>query len=102
MAKKSPPKTKPKAQLKAAPIVPQDEFIVTVRIENSVYQGTGATALEALQSVPAPTLDLISAGSVRIEHGDKHKEMFYATMPMKRLLNPYNMEVLINDLALGL
>lgn len=78
------------------------EFIITVTINDSVYQGTGATALEALQSVPAPTNDLITTGSVRIEHGDKSKEMLFPSMQLKRLLNPYNMEVLVNDLQEGL
>ena len=81
---------------------PADEFVITVTIESSMYQGTGTTALEALQSVPAPTLDLISTGSVRIEHGNKSKEMFFPSVQMKRLLNVYNMEFLIGELALGL
>ena len=79
-----------------------EEFVITVTIEQSVYQGTGSTALEALQSVPAPSLDLISSGSVRIEHGEKFKEMFFNTLRLKRLLNPYNMDSLINDLSEGL
>ena len=82
--------------------VKEIDFVITVTIENSVYQGTGSTALEALQSVPAPLLDLISSGSVKIEHGDKSTEMFFNTMRMKRLLNPYNMEVLAYELAEGM
>ncbi len=80
----------------------EKEFSITVSIEQSVYKGEGTTALEALQSVPAPATDLISSGLVRIAHGEKFKEMFFNSMRMRRLLNPHNMEVLINDLQDGL
>ncbi len=78
------------------------EFVVTITIENSTYQGTGQTALTALQSVPAPTLDLLGSGSVRVEHGDKFKEMYFNGPQMKRFLNPYCMEVLIGEFSVGL
>jgi hypothetical protein len=77
-------------------------FTITVQIEHMTYEGEGDTALKALQAVPVPANDLISSGSVLIEHGENYKEMFFNSVQMKRLLNPYNMEVLINDLAAGL
>ncbi len=98
MAKVAKPKTK--AVKVAAPKA--TEFVITVKIDNAMYQGTGITALEALRAVPAPSSDLISSGSVRIEHGGKNKEMFFPTMQLRRLLNPHNMEVLINDLQEGM
>lgn len=79
-----------------------NEFVITITIDNLSYQGTGVTALDALRAVSAPTIDLISSGSVYIEHNGKSKDMFFSTLQMRRLLNPYNMEVLINDLQEGL
>ncbi len=80
-----------------------DEFVITIKIDSRTYEGRGSTALEALRAIPAPSNDLISSGSVSISHGDKRKDdIFFPTIQLRRLLNPYNMEVLINDLALGL
>lgn len=101
MAKTPIKKTIKKVVKKVAGVL-SSEFVITINIENAEYVGRGATALEALQNVPAPTLDFISSGNVTITRGGKSRDMFFATMPMKRLLNPYNMEVLANDLAVGL
>ncbi len=77
-------------------------FTITVKIDNAVYTGTGETALQALQAVPTPSLDLISTGTVTVTHGDKTKELLFPGMQLKRLLNPYNQAVLVNDLVAGM
>lgn len=88
------------AKPRAKKIIPV-EFIITVKIDNAVYSGAGMTPLEALRSVPTPSNDLISTGTVTIEQGPKNRELLFPTMQLKRLLNPYHQEVLINDLMAG-
>lgn len=80
--------------------LPKFKFVIT--IEDRVYTGEAATALDALQAISAPDLELISAGSVVVSHGDKGKEMFFSGIQMKRLFNPYNQEVLSSELASGM
>ncbi len=80
----------------------EPEFTIVVNIDGAVFKGEGATGLEALQAVKSPTNDLISTGSVTITHGDKQKVMLFPTQQLRRLLNPYNQEILINDLVAGL
>ena len=78
------------------------DFTIVVKIESASYEGSGATALEALRAITPPTNDLISTGTVTITHGDKSKEMLFPTLQLRRLLNPYNQDVLVHDLTLGL
>lgn len=77
-------------------------FTITIKIENATYEGKGETAFEALKSVPVPPLDFISSGSVVVTKGESHREMFYSTMQLKRLLNPYHQEVLAHILTEGM
>ena len=85
---------------KQEPEVQEPEFTITVKIENGIYEGKSATALEALQTVPIP--ELISTGTLTISHGDKTKEMLFSGQALKRIFNPYHQELLVNDLILGL
>lgn len=77
-------------------------FTITIKIDDATYEGTGATALEALQAVPTPPLDFISSGNVLVTKGDAKREMFYSTLQLKRLLNPYHQEVLAHILTEGM
>lgn len=96
---KSPVKKKVvKAKVETTPA----EFTITIQIDAVVYKGKGATALEALQSVPTPPADYISTGSVVVTKGDVKREMLYSTMQLKRLLNPYHQEVLAHILTEGM
>lgn len=78
----------------------KDEFVITITIENVVYEGKGATALAALQAIPTP--ELITTGTLVIVHGDKKKEMLYPGQQLKRLFNPYNQDFLVNDIIFGM
>ncbi len=80
----------------------EPEFTIIIKIDGATFTGTGATGLKALQSIVPPTNDMISTGTVTISHGDKSKEMLFPTAQLRRLLNSYNQEVLVNDLLLGL
>ncbi len=91
------------ATIKAKPEVKKEpEFTVVVKIDSATFEGKGATCLEALRAIKPPTNDLISTGTVTITHGNKSKEMLFPTQQLRRLLNPYNQEVLVNDLTFGL
>ena len=77
-----------------------DVFIIVITTEHATYKGEGATALEAMQAVPMP--ELITSSTVVITHGEATKDMLFSGMQLKRILNPYNMEVLVNELAAGM
>lgn len=77
-----------------------DLFTITITTEHATYKGEGVTALDALKAIPVP--ELITSSTVVISHGGASKDMLYSGGQIKRLLNPYNMEILINDLAAGL
>lgn len=77
-----------------------DLFTIVITTEHGTYKGEGATALDALKAVPMP--EIITSSTVVISHGGASKDMLYSGAQLKRLLNTYNMEVLINDLAAGL
>ncbi len=95
-------KTKEVKEVKAVEKEVAPEFRIVVKIDAATYEGSGATGLEALRAIVPPTNDLISTGTVTISHGDKSKEMLFPTKQLRRLLNKYNQEVLINDLLFGL
>ncbi len=80
---------------KAAPL-----FTIKITTEHGEYDGSGATALDALKAIPA--IEVVTSSTVVITHGKESKEMVFSGQQIKRLLNPYNMEVLINDLQLGM
>ena len=77
-------------------------FFITIKSDNHAFSGVGETALDALRSVRPPSLDLIGSGSLTIVHGDKSKEMYFSGIQLKRILNPDNQQVLIQELAQGL
>lgn len=83
------------AKVKKAPL-----FTITIKTEHAQYNGEGVTALDALKAIPA--IEVVTSSELVIAHGDKRKEMLFSGQQLKRLLNEYNMEVLLNDLVLGL
>ncbi len=104
--KAKPKKTKkvesPEVVLGGAPVDPHNklQYVISVTIEQTTYEGTGETALEALRNIPMP--ELIQTGNLIITHGALRKEMLYPTMQLRRLFNIYHQEVLIHDLVFGM
>lgn len=82
-------------KVKKAPL-----FTIKITTEHAEYHGEGVTALDALKAVPP--IELVTSSNLVITHGDKSKEMLFSGQQLKRLLNEYNMEVLVNDLVLGM
>lgn len=85
---------------KAAPKKKVDLFTIVITTEHGTYKGEGATALEAMQAVPIP--EIITSSTVVISHGENTKDMLYSGIQLKRLLNPYSMDVLVNELQAGM
>lgn len=78
------------------------EFSITLTIGKDVYQGTGKTALEALQSLPKPA-KIMGKGVVRVENEGKFKEILMIPLRLRRLFyNKIFQEIQVKWLTSGL
>ena len=77
------------------------EYSITIKAGDVVMVGTGATALEALQSIPRPA-KIVSKGIVIIECGELKKEMVFPALKLRRIFYPNAQPILIKWLAAGL
>ena len=77
-------------------------FTITIKTDSHTFSGAGITALDAMRAVRPPSLDLIGSGSVTITRGNSMREMYYSGVQLKRLLNPDNQQVLVQELAQGM
>lgn len=78
------------------------EFSITLTIGKDIYQGTGKTALEALQSLPKPA-KIMSKGVVRVENEGKFKEILMIPLRLRRLFyNKLFQEIQVKWLTSGL
>lgn len=81
---------------------PKNEFSITLTIGKDIYQGTGKTALEALQSLPKPD-KLTGKGVVRVENEGKFKEILMIPLRLRRLFyNKIFQEIQVKWLTSGL
>ena len=80
----------------------EPNFNITIKLGNETYQGTGATALEALTSIKKP-LKIMSKGIVLVESGGKKKEILMMPLRLRRLFfNPLFQAIQVKWLASGL
>ena len=84
----------------AVPSAPS--FTITIKTDSHTFSGAGITALDAMRAVRPPSLDLMGSGSVTITRGNSMREMYYSGVQLKRLLNPDNQQVLVQELAQGM
>lgn len=78
------------------------EFSVTLQLGNDIYSGTGATALEALHSLPKPDKIMLS-GILTVSQGDKKFTQRFWPQRLKRLFyNKTFQEIQAKYLALGM
>lgn len=78
-------------------------FSVTLKLGNEVYEGHGATALEALQSVPKP-LKMSGKGIVVMTEGMKStREILMYPLRLRRLFyGKISQQIQLKSLCLGL
>lgn len=80
----------------------ENEFNITLTVGKDVYNGSGKTALEALQSLPKPE-KIMSKGLVRVENEGKSKEVLMFPIRLRRLFyNKLFQEIQIKWLMSGL
>ena len=78
-----------------------DDYVLTLKVHDATYTGKGATTLEALTNLNAPS-KLIAKGTLRVEHGKLSKEIYLPPVKLKRLFFPIARQVQAKMLAMGL
>lgn len=64
-----------------------DEFVITLKIGQEIYRGSGVTAMEALENLPKPQKILLK-GIVTVEKGEKKREQIMYPVRLRRLFWP--------------
>lgn len=90
---------KPKKTVKKAVDTPQ--FVIKFTTGDQIYEGKGATVLEALQAVPRPA-KIVAKGYVQISDGTKSKNMPMNVERSKRFFYPMAQVFIAKQLSLGL
>ena len=76
-----------------------DTVKISIKLGNLIIKGEGATALEALQSIPVPN-KITTKGILIISQGTKKKELLYTIPKLKRLFYPKAQPIIIKWLAM--
>ena len=85
--------------IKKATKVKTDIVKISIKLGNIIIKGKGATALEALQSIPVPN-KITTKGILIISQGTKKKELLYTIPKLKRLFYPKAQPIIIKWLAM--
>ena len=85
--------------IKKATKVKTDIVKISIKLGNIIIKGKGATALEALQSIPVPN-KITTKGILTISQGAKKKELLYPVPKLKRLFYPKAQPIIIKWLAM--
>ena len=91
--------TKTKAKATKANPVPVETVKISIKLGNVIIKGEGATALEALRSIPVPN-KITTKGILTISQGTKKKELLYPIPKLKRLFYPQAQPFIIKWLAM--
>ena len=78
-------------------VVPKSYFI-SLAFGGEVYEGSGATVLEALKSMPRP-VKIVSKGLLKLTDGVKKFEQMWMPVRLKRLFYPQAQGVLAKQLT---
>jgi hypothetical protein len=81
---------------------PKDEFIVSLKLGDKTFEGTGKTALAALSAMPKPD-KIVSKGILTISQGDAKRELLLWPIRLKRLFySPTYQAIQAKYLTMGL
>lgn len=83
-----PSMAKPKKVAKAVPA-----FSISLQLGDRKYEGSGATAHEALMAVPKPD-KMMGKGVLTITHGTLKKQMMFFPQRLKRLFYSKNFQAI--------
>ena len=86
-------------KIKAVPTGIVETVKISIKLGNVIIGGEGATALEALQSIPVPN-KITTKGILTISQGQKKKELLYPIPKLKRLFYPKTQPIIIKWLAM--
>ena len=79
----------------------KDEFKFSFNIGGLVYEGKGATPLEALQAVIPPT-KIMSKGVLTVSEGEKKKVLVFTPIRLRRVFYRSAQPLLIKYLSMSL
>jgi len=77
---------------------PKQVYIFSLTFGDKVYEGSGATLLEALKAVPVP-IKIVSKGLLKVVCGEKKFEQMRMPIRLKRLFRPLSQAIQAKQLA---
>jgi len=72
-------------------------YFISLTLGDKVYEGSGATVLQALESMPVP-VKIVTKGLLKLTDGTKKFEQMWMPIKLKRLFMPLSQTVLSRQL----
>ena len=91
------PRPKKKVE-KKVDVFEKPPYFISLTFGNQVYEGSGATVLDALKSMPVP-VKIVSKGLLKVTDGVKKFEQSWMPVRLKRLFYPNAQSLLAKQLS---